>query len=210
MDHATNPFLDWATVVDCGDIANSPFDKLEAIHDLQKGWEAIASRNVRNKENGTVPRIIAIGGDHTISLPALRALNKQWGKVSVLHLDSHLDLWDPKQLGGGLTRYSEVTHGSMFHILHEEGVIADTGNMHLGSRSKLMAKHYDMDHDAACGFSAVRARDLDKFGVEHIVKRVVETVGNNFVYLSIDIDVMDPGKQTFGILYVRIRTLSMC
>ncbi|KAF7557732.1 hypothetical protein G7Z17_g478 [Cylindrodendrum hubeiense] len=192
MDHGVNPFRDWASVVDCGDISNTPFDKLQAIHELQKGWEAIAARKVRNTDKGNVPRLISIGGDHTISLPAIRALNKTWGRVAVLHFDSHLDSWDPRQLGGGLTKYSEVTHGSMFHILHEEGVLSKNANMHLGSRSMLFDKDYDLENDARCGFSYIRAREIDTLGVDNIVQRIVETVGDEYVYLSIDIDVLDP------------------
>lgn len=67
MDHGVNPFRDWATVVDCGDIANTPFDKLQAIQELQKGWDAIGSRKVASTDHGNIPRIISIGGDHTIS-----------------------------------------------------------------------------------------------------------------------------------------------
>ncbi|KAJ3459860.1 hypothetical protein MRS44_015933 [Fusarium solani] len=192
MDHGVNPFRNWASVVDCGDIKNTPFDKLQAIHELQKGWEAIAARKVHNADKGNVPRIISIGGDHTISLPAIRALYKTWGRVAVLHFDSHLDSWDPKQLGGGLTKYAEVTHGSMFHILHEEGLLSTKSNMHLGSRSKLFDEKYDLENDARCGFSYIRARELDSSSVEDIVNKIVKTVGDEYVYLSIDIDVLDP------------------
>ncbi|KAF2673057.1 arginase family protein [Microthyrium microscopicum] len=196
MDHivnksSINPFKDWATVVDCGDIKNTPFDKLQAIHELQKGWEAIASRKVRNAKKAQSPRIISIGGDHTISLPAIRALHETWGRVSVLHFDSHLDSWDPKQLGGGHSKYSQISHGSMFHLLHEEGLLADK-NMHLGSRSMLFQSNFDLDHDAACGFSYIRAREIDIIGVKGVVDKIVKTVGDKFVYLSIDIDVLDP------------------
>jgi agmatinase len=194
MDHLVNPFRDWASVVDCGDIKNSPFDKLSAIHELQKGWEALAARKVKNTSKGSVPRIISIGGDHTISLPAIRALSKTWGRVTVLHFDSHLDSWDPKQLGGGTTKYSEISHGSMFHILHEEGLLSEDSNMHLGSRSMLFQKHFDLKNDARCGFSYIRAREIDVVGVQGIVDRIVQTVEDQFVYLSIDIDVLDPGK----------------
>lgn len=194
MDHGVNPFRDWATVVDCGDINNTPFDKLQAIHELQKGWESVLTRKPKNLDRGGVPRLVSIGGDHTISLPAIRALYKTWGRVAVLHFDSHLDSWDPKQLGGGLTKYSEVTHGSMFHILHEEDLLSKDSNMHLGSRSMLFDKNYDLEHDADCGFSYIRARELDDIGVERVVERIVETVGDEYVYLSVDIDVLDPGE----------------
>jgi agmatinase len=195
MDHLVNPFRDWASVVDCGDIKNTPFDKLQAIHELQKGWEAIGARKAKATDKSTIPRIISIGGDHTISLPAIRALYKTWGRVAVLHFDSHLDSWNPKQLGGGTTKYSEISHGSMFHILHEEGLLSNNSNMHLGSRSMLFEKKYDLEHDANCGFSYIRARELDIIGVEKIVERIVQTVGEEFVYLSIDIDVLDPGMH---------------
>ncbi len=58
----------------------------------------------------------------------------------------------------------------------------------------LMDKHYDLDNDARCGFSYIRAREIDQIGVDKIIARIVETVGDNYVYLSIDIDVLDPGK----------------
>lgn len=197
MDHGVNPFRDWAAVVDCGDIGNTPFDKLQAIHELQRGWEAALARRPKNLEKATVPRLVSIGGDHTISLPAIRALHKTWGRITVLHFDSHLDSWDPTQLGGGLSKYSEVTHGSMFHILHEEGLLSEHTNMHLGSRSMLFDKNYDLEHERICGFSHIRARELDDIGVDSIIQRVVETVGNEYVYLSVDIDVLDPGKFYF-------------
>jgi len=114
------------------------------------------------------------------------------GPVSVLHFDSHLDTWDPKQLGGGLTRYSEVNHGTMLHIAHEEGLLSNHSNIHLGSRCALFDEHFDLDNDLRCGFQLIRARELDKFGVDKILERIVETVQDEFVYLSIDIDVLDP------------------
>ena len=109
MDHGVNPFKDWATVVDCGDIQNTPFDKLEAISQLEDGWKAINAQSPRNSTAMNAVRTISIGGDHTISrviqlhlliskltcfpqaLPVLRALYSTWGRVAVLHFDSHLD-----------------------------------------------------------------------------------------------------------------------
>lgn len=115
----------------------------------------------------------------------------------MLHFDSHLDSWDPEQLGGGTTKYSEINHGTMFHVLHEEGLISETGNMHLGSRSMLFDKHRDLENDARCGFSYIRARELDSLGVEQVIEKIARTVKDDFVYLSIDIDVLDPGKSHF-------------
>jgi agmatinase len=208
LDHGVNPFRNWATVTDCGDISNTPFDKLVAIQELEHGMKTINSMTPKNVSAADAVRLITIGGDHTISeyalkailsllnpcaaLPILRALHSTWGRVAVLHFDSHLDTWDPKQLGGGLTKHSEVNHGTMLHIAHEEGLLSNRSNMHLGSRCALFDEHYDINNDIRCGFSIIRARELDKTGVDKVVKKVVDTVGEEYVYLSVDIDVLDP------------------
>lgn len=194
IDHNINPFRDWASITDCGDIDNTPFDKLIAIHELEAGWKAINAQSPRNSSVADAVRILSVGGDHTITLPILRALHKTWGKVAVLHFDSHLDTWDPKQLGGGLTKYSEVNHGTMLHIAHEEGLLVEEGNMHVGSRCNLFDKHFDLDNDLRCGFSYIRARQFDQMGLDAVVESIVRKLGDNFVYLSVDIDVLDPGK----------------
>lgn len=67
MDHGVNPFRDWAQVVDCDDILNTPFDKLQAIHELEQGWKQIGARRPKNLEKGDKVRLISMGGDHTIS-----------------------------------------------------------------------------------------------------------------------------------------------
>lgn len=67
MDHGVNPFKDWATVTDCGDISNTPFDKLQAIQELESGWNSISAQSPSNMSVMDAVRIISIGGDHTIS-----------------------------------------------------------------------------------------------------------------------------------------------
>lgn len=67
MDHGVNPFKDWATVTDCGDIVNTPFDKLLAIQELESGWNSINAQSPKNMSVMNAVRIISIGGDHTIS-----------------------------------------------------------------------------------------------------------------------------------------------
>jgi len=68
MDHGgVNPFRDWATITDCGDIGNTPFDKLLAIHELERGMKAINKQKAKNDSASDAVRLITIGGDHTIS-----------------------------------------------------------------------------------------------------------------------------------------------
>ncbi|PQE23607.1 putative agmatinase protein [Rutstroemia sp. NJR-2017a BVV2] len=192
IDNGVNPFRSWATVVDCGDIFNTPFDKHLALKQLEKGVAAITAQKAKNHTVGDAVRIINIGGDHTITLPILRALHKTWGPVAVLHFDSHLDTWDPVQIGGGLSKYTDINHGTMLHIAHEEGLLSNNSNMHLGTRCPLFEQHFDLNNDLRCGFKYIRAKQLDKLGVDKIVKRIVDTVGDQYVYLSVDIDVLDP------------------
>ena len=67
MDHGVNPFQDWPTVTDCGDINNTPFDKMYAIHELEKGMTAVNGLKPKNQSIADAVRLITIGGDHTIS-----------------------------------------------------------------------------------------------------------------------------------------------
>ena len=96
--------------------------------------------------------------------------------------------------GGKANKYAEITHGTMLHLAHEEGLMSNDSNMHLGARSMMFDYSGDLDNDARCGFNYIRARQMDTLGVEGIVKQIVERVGNQFVYVSIDIDVLDPGE----------------
>ncbi|KAI9749095.1 MAG: hypothetical protein M4579_007002 [Chaenotheca gracillima] len=93
-----NPYADWATIVDCGDAPLTFLDNTVALKQLEKAHHIITSRTARAVENSTAPRIITLGGDHTTTLPALRAAYDKWGKVTVLHFDSHIDTWNPKVL----------------------------------------------------------------------------------------------------------------
>lgn len=80
----------------------------------------------------------------------------------------------------------------MLHIAHEEGLLSNHSNMHLGSRCSLFDEQYDLNNDLRCGFKYVRAREIDVIGVKGVVKRIIERVGDQYVYLSVDIDVLDP------------------
>lgn len=86
------------------------------------------------KDGKVHPRIVTLGGDHTIVLPILRALNKVYGPVSVIHFDAHLDTWPAYP--GGTSEQSRVTHGTFFYLAHEEKLMTNT-SVHAGIRCKL-------------------------------------------------------------------------
>lgn len=185
-----NHFREWAKIVDCGDAPLTVLDNTVALKQLDKAHKIISGRRANNSEY-EVPRIITLGGDHTTTLPALRSTYDHWGAVSVIHFDSHLDTWDPDVLGGGLSQYAGVNHGTFLHIAHEEGLILNS-SFHGGIRAPVSNKKYDLQHDKACGFHIIRARDLDKIGTEGIIKKLKDGTAGTKVYISVDIDVLDP------------------
>ncbi|TGO61183.1 hypothetical protein BCON_0029g00240 [Botryotinia convoluta] len=197
---ATNPFDSWATVIDCGDIPVTSYDNSWALHQIEEGHNSILSRapatdakKLGPAKNGkTLPRVITLGGDHTITLPLLRSINRAYGPVSVIHFDSHLDTWKPKVFGGSPSKVASINHGTYFYHAAQEGLLANDTNIHAGIRTTLSGPS-DYENDGYCGFEIVEAREIDTIGMDGIIKKIRERVGlDRPVYLSIDIDTLDP------------------
>jgi len=162
-------------VADAGDIAVNPFDTPGALAE-------ITSRALDLTSGGG--RLVTIGGDHTIALPLLRAAAQRHGPVAVVHFDAHLDTWD--------TYFDEpYTHGTPFRRAAEEGVIDNTGCVHVGIRGPLYGEQ-DRMQDEVLGFQIVGAEETEDIGWRGIAERVRARVGNRPVYVSVDIDVLDP------------------
>lgn len=162
-------------VADAGDIGCNPFDIGEAVRQIDEGARAIVE---------TGARLVTIGGDHTIALPLLRVMHELHGPVAVVHFDAHLDTWDT-YFGAPLT------HGTPFRRASEEGLIDQTGSMHVGIRGPLYSRQ-DLTDDQVLGFQVVGAHDLDDLGWRGVVDRIKARVGDRPTYVSIDIDVLDP------------------
>jgi guanidinobutyrase / D-arginase len=163
-------------VVDAGDIATNPFSIEDAMRQVEAGVRELSAGG-RN--------VVVLGGDHTIALPALRALKAQYGPIALVHFDAHLDTWD--------TYFdAPYTHGTPFRRAWEEGLLDPEHTMHVGIRGSLYSDR-DLAEDADMGFKIVHARDMDRLGADRVVEMVRERVGAAPVYLSIDIDVLDPG-----------------
>ena len=175
-----HPFLDvepWTVqqVADAGDVACNPFDVRQAVELVERA--AVETL-------GQVDRLITIGGDHTIALPLLRAVARRHGPVALVHFDAHLDTWDT---------YFDMpyTHGTPFRRAVEEGVLDLDCSAHVGIRGPLYGVD-DLVEDRALGFVTVSTVDIAEHGVGQAVDRVRSRVGNRPVYVSIDIDVLDP------------------
>lgn len=72
----------------------------QIARDTITGEETIIEAESIARDGKVHPRVLSLGGDHTIVLPILRSLNSAYGPISVIHFDSHLDTWDPKSFGG--------------------------------------------------------------------------------------------------------------
>jgi agmatinase len=168
------PFTD-QQVADAGDIACNPFSIDEAIGQIEAGAAEVL---------GHSRRLLALGGDHTIALPLLRAVTKAHGPVALLHFDAHLDTWD--------TYFGAAyTHGTPFRRAWEEGLLLEEHATHVGIRGPLFAPE-DLTDDERFGFAIVTAMDLEDHGIRPVAARVRERLGDAPVYVSIDIDVLDP------------------
>lgn len=89
-----------------------------------------------------------------------------------------------------------MIQGTFLHIAHEEGLISNHSSIHAGIRAPLGSQQTDLDNDAQCGFEIVTARDIDEYGPKGIIKRLKDRVGTGNVYITVDIDVLDPVRAT--------------
>ena len=161
-----NPALDvqpWAgqQVADAGDLAVNPFDIGEAIGQIEAGASVAL---------GSAARLIALGGDHTVALPLLRATAARHGPVALIHFDAHLDTWDT-YFG------APYTHGTPFRRAVEEGLLALDSSAHVGVRGPLYSSA-DLIEDAGLGFATVSTAEVARHGVDQAVDRVRERVGS--------------------------------
>jgi len=162
-------------VADAGDIACNPFDIAEAIASIEQAAGELLGR---------AGHLMALGGDHTIALPLLRATHAKFGEVALVHFDAHLDTWDT-YFG------APYTHGTPFRRAAEEGLFVSDRSAHVGIRGPLYAKT-DLSSDAELGFTIVSSADYASSSIESIAGRIRDRVGDAPVYVSIDVDVMDP------------------
>jgi agmatinase len=149
------------------------YDNTWALQQIEEGHNSILSRSLATnsrearlaKSGKTLPRVITLGGDHTITLPLLRSINRAYGPVSVIHFDSHLDTWKPKVFGGAPSQVASINHGTYFYHAAQESLLANDSNIHAGIRTTLSGPS-DYENDGYRGFEIVEAREVDTIGVE--------------------------------------------
>lgn len=147
-----------------------------------------------------IPKLMTLGGDHSIALPALRALKAKYGKpIAVVHFDAHLDTWHPMNYPSywidleDPSTQSFFTHGNMFWLASTEGLIANGSSIHGGLRTRLSGP-VDYEDDTAQGWARIAADDIDEIGTKGVIEQILARIPEDYpVYLSVDIDVIDPG-----------------
>ena len=176
INHATrvDPFV-LTTVRDMGDVAFTQIFDIEAAH---SEIEAFTSRLLTA---GIVP--LAFGGDHSVSLPLLRAIAKD-GPVAMIHVDAHTDTWDSFQ-------GSKFNHGAPFRRAVEENLIDPKATMQIGIRgTQNLTEGWDYSKDS--GMRVAFCEEVHNSGPAAMAQEACALVGDRPVYLTFDIDSLDP------------------
>lgn len=161
-----------------GDGGDVPFTR---VYDIESAHEDITRCFARFADAGVVP--LAIGGDHSITLPILRAIATD-GPVGLIHVDAHTDTWD-EWMG------SRFNHGTPFRRAAEEGLIDPKRTIQIGIRGA-QGSTEGWDYSESSGMRVVFMDELARVGVESVAAEARELVGHHPTYLSFDIDSLDP------------------
>ena len=184
-----NPYQDLnvfeeCAIVDYGDTDVAPGYLPESFERIEAAMAPLVAR-------GIIP--VGLGGDHSIALPELRALGRRHGALAVLHFDSHTDTWDTYCAG---QRHSA---GTAFRRGVEEGFIDARASMQIGMRGSLFSNQ-DIQQSLDLGYEVVTTDQMLDAGVEALGRRILDKFHGRKVFLSFDLDVVDPafapGVQT--------------
>jgi guanidinopropionase len=165
---------DWLNAADVGDVPINPM-RLEA------SLQAITDHVGRVVQAGAIP--LCVGGDHTISLPILRAVSRRHKPVALVHFDAHSDTADD-DLG-----VREGGHGTPFRRALEEGLIDPARSLQIGLRSWEGSDELAFARDA--GMELITLDMIDENGVKWVADQY-RRIGGAPVFVSIDLDVLDP------------------
>jgi len=168
------PF-DSLTVADVGDVPINTFNLQKSMTIIETAYDDILSYNC-------VP--LTLGGDHTIVLPILRAMNKKYGPVGIIHVDAHADVNDAMF-------DEEIAHGTPFRRAVEEKLIDPHRVVQIGLRGSGYAAE-DFEWPMKMGFQVVQVEECWNKSLTPLMAEVRSRMGNAPVYVSFDIDGLDP------------------
>jgi agmatinase len=166
--HRVNPAA--LSVADIGDFSIALGDIAASLALIEEQASAIA-------------HLVALGGEHGVTLPLLRALAKRRGPCALVHFDAHVDTW-PHNFG------QVYAHGSVFYHAITEGLVEPRRMVQIGIRSPVERAVFDWTR--AQGVTIVSAQDVHERGPTAVADQIRQVVGDAAVYLSFDIDALDP------------------
>jgi len=163
-------------VADVGDVPLNPFNLTDSVQIIERYYDALLQFDVKP---------LSMGGDHTISLPILRALHKKHGRMALIHIDAHADVND--EMFG-----EKVAHGTIFRRALEEGLVEGSRMYQIGLRGTGYSAE-DFDWTRSQGAVVVEAAACWYQSLEPLMQQVRERIGNRMpTYLTFDIDGLDP------------------
>lgn len=168
------PF-DSLRIDDLGDIATNAFDKNDSVARIEAYVDTLMAHELTT---------VALGGDHTIVLPILRALAKRHGPLGLVHVDAHTDIND--DMFG-----EKIAHGTPFRRAVEEGLLDGDRVVQIGVRGTGYAAD-DFDWSREQGFRVVQVEECWHRSLTPLMDEVREKVSGGPVYISFDIDGLDP------------------
>lgn len=168
------PF-DSLRIADTGDVATNPYNLIDSVARIEAHFDRLVAHGLKT---------LAIGGDHTIVLPILRAHVRKHGPVGLVHVDAHTDIND--------TMFGEaIAHGKPFRRAMEEGLLDPTRVVQIGVRGTGYAAD-DFDWSRRQGFRVVQVEECWGRSLAPLMEEVRVQMGTGPTYLSFDIDGLDP------------------
>ncbi len=166
--------FEYISGVDWGDVNVSPCNLTKAHDSIEKGIFEIIDGDV-------IP--ICLGGDHSVTLPELRAVAKKHGPIALVHFDAHLDTYD-------IENGDTLTHGTPFYLACKEGLIDVEHSIQVGIRGLFNTDALKASEDL--GFKVIMAEQMRDMGLEEVARQINKRVGDKKVFLTFDIDFVDP------------------
>ena len=163
-------------VIDYGDVEVVPVDVLATHGAINMEVSQILKENVK---------VITLGGDHSIALPLLQAHARKYGRLAVIHFDAHPDTWDTEF---GQQKFS---HGTPFRRAIEQRLIDTSAYLQIGIRGPTSGKQ-DYEDALALGARMITMDEAMGMGLARILKEIKDRVADKPVYITLDIDSLDP------------------
>lgn len=161
-------------VLDYGDIDVVPGYIEDTYERVEEQMATIAARGIRP---------LICGGDHSITLPVLRALYKRLGRLSLVHIDAHADCWD-EYFG------RKYNHGTVFRRALEEGLVEPSSSVHVGIRGPVYSEG-DYEEVKKMGYRLITMEEVRGKGLNEALRQIL-SIAQGPVYVSFDIDACDP------------------